>query len=170
MLQALRPQSVWARWMLQPHPAAFWQIPARQKEALDWVFQEMQMRDMSHWYLLRTADLKAMRLGPLLKLFSNSLPYALQSTYPQYPFHISLDSTAWHVAAVNSLTFFVSGLIGNHGVFGTRDQHQVAYLIVKHPIFIRGSDSAPGKGSNIFDRSCSRNMTSMIHRLSGGIQ
>lgn len=85
LLQHAYPQHPWRAWKFHQTPRAYWLDKENQKECMELLAKELNIKQMEDWYQIPFAKLQYKGAGGLLRLYSNSPAQLIITTYPQYP-------------------------------------------------------------------------------------
>lgn len=84
MLTTILPEYPWQLWKFPRVPLNFWAEKSNQKQFLEWVYKQLNMKDMEDWYNV-TMEIISIHGGRgLLSVYDGSLITMLSQVFPEY--------------------------------------------------------------------------------------
>ena len=79
----------WLAWKMEQNvPRGFWNSKENQKHFMDWLGNELGVKDMNHWYSVITTEIRENGGGSLMSKFGDLPSKLLQSIYTEHPWQL----------------------------------------------------------------------------------
>lgn len=85
MLQTNLPQHSWLPFRFKQVPRGFWEQEGNTEVALEWLTQQLQIKDWQQWYNVTSKQIRKCGGGGLLECFGNSPALMLTTLKPNHP-------------------------------------------------------------------------------------
>ena len=88
MLASHYPDHTWTPWKFHQVPKRYWKEVANQKDCVERIGKELEVRSLEDWYGIKQSQLVASGGRGLLTYFSNSFPRMLTHLYPDHKWQL----------------------------------------------------------------------------------